>query len=458
MLRRSARRCFSSTAVLLQSGFAYGPGIQSVHPDQCVGNASPFDRTYKGKGWTMNVKSLPVDMMAYFPGGGLQSAWDRQGPQQDPEDPRMPMMLITMGEYLTPAHDSSCSKMLSADYGPIPQSSRLMQLLYANYLEPVCMSRTHGILDSYSKVPNDGVTAADTFTAATDFDDDTAYFGTTMNAVGRASWGAGSTIMESTVVNGGESRVVLGTYCQVMENCVFTSARPENRLHYSHEHERTNPYHTIELDEGQTFISGYVTIEPGCLIESCNLQSYCRIGHGSKLLKGCEIGYHSIILPGSVVAAGTKVGEGEIWGGAPAHKVAKVSKFDYKHQWQPASSHRWAVGLTHKDVTRYGDQTVLWADTMMGLNMLLLEHEKDLSPGVKAQIREFMHGREPYSHTIARLTQAWTPANRVEQTVNDMTSPIPLYKPTRNHNDDSDSDYSGTIFNWKHYWTAESKM
>ena len=442
MLRRTWRRLQGPT-------LGVSEGIGPVHPDAAFGS-TPHSRGYRGPGWTMMTKSLPADLLTYTGGGGLQFSWDRMGRVQDPEDPRMPLMKVVMGEWKSPAQDSACDRMVGAKFGPIPQSSRLMQLLYNNYLEPISMHRVVGELDQYQKVPNH-------CTAFFRIGNST-YIGQTSAIVGQVIASQSTVFMESVVINADRNLVDICESAQIMENVCISVDRTTDLHAYSDPMEKINPYQKQDFYEGQVLIGNGVTIEPGCTLESCRIGHNARIGHNSKILKGSEIGPMSQILPGSVVLKGQLIGEAEIWGGAPAKKLGKVSKFDTKKPWTFAGSHRRAVWHQCKEQSADGDQTTHWQTEMEKLDLLMLRHEGELPAAAQAQIRELIEGREPYTHTIARLTQAWTPCNRVEQTVNDMTSPIPMIKPTRNHNEDADSDYAGTIFNWKHYWTSENKF
>lgn len=441
MLRSRATGALS--AVGARTYFTAAPDpIGKPHPDIQFGHSQ---HGYRGRGWVGAMKQLPVESMIAFGGGSMVGTNDRQFAVQDPEDPRHPLVRAQFGELK--GFDGAVHSIVHASWGEIPKSSRLLQLLYNNYLEPISMHRTLVHLMHWSKVPNNGNMI---------FDSTVEYVGQTACLIGNVFVGAGAVIMEGVVMRADVNQIYIYDGVQVHENVMIIADAPTT-LHHYQRGEGFNPYQTLECSEGVVSVGMNTMIEPNCMIEACQIGTFNRIGHGSRIMKGVTTSLMCHILPGSVVLADTHINEGEIYGGAPARKLGKVSKFEYKKPWFASAHHRDQTAEVLQSHTAYGDQVALWQEEMDKLENLMIEFEDGLSDGVKAQIREFIEGREPYTHTIARITQGWSPANRPDDKMYDHKVPCINMNAHRNHNDDAVSEYTGTIFNWKYYLTGEKR-
>eukprot|EP00760_Papus_ankaliazontas_P021961 PhM_4_TR18776/c0_g1_i1/m.58806 len=415
MMRRSLRRLFH-----IDMG---EPTAGKVHPDVHYGF---MQRTYRGPGWMHKFKMLPAQTFLQPGGMGFSNHYDRQGPLPDPEDPRHPVVRLTnAGE--TMGADGSVRCLIHGSFGPIPQSSRLLQVLYENYLEPFTMHRICGQLNFFGKVP-------------TWFDqlvfDTTEYMGNTVSVVGNVWVSNACAVMEGVTATAGLNDIYLGESSQIHENVCFVTDQPTTLHHYQRD-EAINPYQTMEMSEGMIKIGPNAVIEPNCLIESCDVGACTRIGHNSKIMKGVQIGILSFILPGSVVVADTAIGDGEIWGGAPATKLGKVSKFEWKRPYNHSMLHREQIVHAYNEMSRWGDQSVEYAVEMDNIDTMLVKYEDEIPEGVKAQIRDFVEGREPFHHMVARMTQGWGPANRTDDKTGDCTVPLPSFNYHVKHNDDT---------------------
>jgi carbonic anhydrase/acetyltransferase-like protein (isoleucine patch superfamily) len=436
--RRVAATVAPAAGTATRSYFNAAPDpIGKAHPDIMFGMGSV---SYRGRGWIGAQKQLPQEVLTIHAGDTLTYLNDRQGAVQDPEDPRHPLVRVQFGPE-TKGFDGAVHPMVRANWGPISPASRLLQVLYNNYLEPISMHRVHVPLSHLSKVPNNGLEI---------FQSSISYIGQTTSAVGNVFFGIGSVVMEGCTFRGDVNQIIIQEGCQIMENCAMIADAP-TALHNYQRGEALNPYQTLEGAEGVVKIGMNTIVEPNCMIESCCLGTFNRIGHGTKILKGTTSSAFCHVLPGSVVLADTHMSEGEIWGGAPARKLGKVSKFEYKKPWFQSVHHRDMAEESKNCNTNYGDQVVLWAELNEQLEKLMIQFEGGLSEGVKAQMRDFVEGREPYGHAIARITQGWSPANRPDDKIYDHRVPSIVWNSFRNHNDDSESEYSGTIFNWKGY-------
>lgn len=159
------RRAFSSqssavaaatfTAVPATLGaqrFSNGIGpepITPAHPDVRFG----FYRIdYRGRGWSNLHKQLPADQLC-CEGGALPARLrDRMSHVQDPEDPRHPIVRIQVGEQKL--FDGAVHTIVGGNYGEIRKGSRLLQLLYAHYIEPFSCNRVCVHLRHWDKVPS----------------------------------------------------------------------------------------------------------------------------------------------------------------------------------------------------------------------------------------------------------------------------------------------------------------
>ncbi|EPY19254.1 hypothetical protein STCU_02637 [Strigomonas culicis] len=253
--------------------------------------------------------------------------------------------------------------------------------------------------------------------------------------------------MEGVTIKGDTNCVYIAEGVQILENTCIVSDAPTNLLAYQR-HEAINPYQQWDGMDGVMRIMPNTVIEPNCFLDSCSIGSFNRIGHNSKIMKGVTTGVMAHILPGSVVLKDTKIGDGEIWGGAPAVHVGNVSKFEWKRPYYPSLLHRESVAETYRNMSRYGDQVVHFANAMGELETLMVKFEEDISPSVQEQIKVFEEGREPFHHTITRITQGWTPMNRPDDKTLNTCPPLPGVKMYAEHNTDStEHELNGTYMN-----------
>lgn len=424
MLRRTLRRLGNTTG---------GSGIGQVHPDVMWGY---MQGTYLGPGWVAFVKQLPLETFTMQGGGSPTNINDRSGVMLDPEDPRHPIGIMQWGHN---AHnDGAAIQLTFGKFGEIPSGSRLLQLLYDNYLEPFSMHRVCGHLYFYQKVPNKH---HELLEASVD------YLGQTAALSGQVICGIGSVVMEGVTIRGDTNCVYIAEGCQILENCCICSDAPSDLLAYQRM-EALNPYQQWDGMDGVCRVHNNTIIEPNCYLDSCSVGPYNRIGHNTKIMKGAVTGTMVHILPGSVVLANTRIGDGELWGGAPAVKLGKVSKFEWKRPYYASVIHRENITEAHSDSSRHGDQVVHWADATGKLNTLMIEYEKNVPESVRLRIREFVEGKEPFHHMVTRISQGWSPSCRPEERNLSMQPPLPSIRYYAEHNNDSTpSKYNGTYMN-----------
>jgi carbonic anhydrase/acetyltransferase-like protein (isoleucine patch superfamily) len=307
--------------------------------------------------------------------------------------------------------------------------------MYDNYLEPFSMNRVACQLNFFGKVPN--WNDADLYTAAE-------YIGETATLIGNVVVSNASVVMEGVTANGGLNDIYIGEGTQVLENVCMVGDQPTTLHHYQRD-EAINPYQTMEMTEGIVRIGPNCIIEPNVLLESCQIGACSRIGHNSKIFKGTNIGILCIVMPGTVVVADTNIPDGELWGGAPAHKLGKVSKFEWKRPYYPSVVHKELLIHVYSDMSRYGDQVVEFAHHQDTLETLVVEFEAEVPEGVRAKVREAIEGREPFHHMVARITQGWVPTNRADDKCGDHLIPCIATNYHSRHNDDATGGrYAGT--------------
>ena len=74
-----------------------------------------------------------------------------------------------------------------------------------------------------------------------------------------------------------------------------------------------------------TIIGDNVTIGAGAIIHAATLNDSCAVGAGAQVLDGSVVEASAYVAPGSIVTPGTTVPTGEMWAGAPAKSVRKLT-------------------------------------------------------------------------------------------------------------------------------------
>lgn len=133
-----------------------------------------------------------------------------------------------------------------------------------------------------------------------------------------------TSIWYGSVVRGDENAVSIGAMTSIQERTVVT----------------TDCEHTdISIDTdgtggrvagfpGSVQIGDYVTIEPGCILRACTVESKVIIGAGSVICEGALVESGSMIGSGSVVPPGRRVPAGQLWSGRPVAYVRDLSAVD----------------------------------------------------------------------------------------------------------------------------------
>lgn len=418
--------------------FSQGGPVGAVHPDISFGH---MQQNYSGPSWTAAARQMPSELFLAQSFATMTNYQDLAGLMIDPEDPRHPLML--MQEGVQSMWDGTFHMFSVGDYGQPSRGSRLYQALYDAYLEPFSNNRVCATLSDYYKAPNNMFGSV--FSSAE-------YVAGTASLIGQVVVGMGSVIMEGVTVKADTNCVYIGEGCQILENTMIMSDAPSNLLAYQRQ-ENLNPYQQWDGLDGVCSIKQNTIVEQNCYLDACHIGPFNRIGHGTKIMKGVTTGTMVHILPGSIVLPETKIGDGELYGGAPAIKLGKVSKYEWKRPYFASLLHREAVVDQYRFQTDEGMQLVEHADAMNKLNCLMIQYESDVTPQTKEKIRMFVEGREPYNHTIVRMFQSWSPNVDLHHNPNQQP-PLPSMRVWAEHNKDSDPLASnGSYVNFREFST-----
>jgi carbonic anhydrase/acetyltransferase-like protein (isoleucine patch superfamily) len=135
--------------------------------------------------------------------------------------------------------------------------------------------------------------------------------------IGDVQIGEDSSVWFKTVVRGDVNRIRIGKRTNIQDSCV---------VH-------------VTIDAWPTRIGDGVTIGHGVIVHGCEIQDYCLVGMGARILDGARVGRYSIVAAGSVVREGMVVPERTLVAGVPA--VAKRSLTDEEIGSIEASAQRY---------------------------------------------------------------------------------------------------------------------
>jgi carbonic anhydrase/acetyltransferase-like protein (isoleucine patch superfamily) len=81
--------------------------------------------------------------------------------------------------------------------------------------------------------------------------------------------------------------------------------------------------------EGQgTFIGSDVTIGHMALLHACTLGDGCFVGMRATIMDGCLIERGAMVAAGALITPGKRVKSGELWAGAPAKPIRRLTDED----------------------------------------------------------------------------------------------------------------------------------
>lgn len=131
------------------------------------------------------------------------------------------------------------------------------------------------------------------------------------NVVGNVTIGSNSSVWYGATLRADDNRIIIGDYTNIGERVIVHIAKIQGDI--------------------PTIIGDGVTVKPGAIIHAATLKDHVVIGSGAQVLDGAVIGSNSIVENGAIVPPGTRVPDGEIWGGSPAKCVRKVTADDIKN-------------------------------------------------------------------------------------------------------------------------------
>lgn len=157
------------------------------------------------------------------------------------------------------------------------------------------------------------------------------------SVIGNVELGTASSVWYGAVVRGDANTVSIGARSNVQDRAVlYVSKQPA-----------TEP----------TVIGSSVTIGHGSVVHGATVSDESMIGMGAVVENGATVGKHALVAAGSVVPSKAVVGEGELWAGAPAKMVRKLtseeitamlaSAEDYVNL---AAAHSAEAGKTHEQI------------------------------------------------------------------------------------------------------------
>lgn len=120
--------------------------------------------------------------------------------------------------------------------------------------------------------------------------------------IGQVRLGDDVSIWPGCVVRGDVNTIDIGPDSNIQDLSV---------LHVTHD----GPY----TPGGRALIIGAgVTVGHQAVLHACTVGDHCLVGMGARLLDNVEMAPFSMVAAGSVVPPNKKIGEGELWRGAPA--------------------------------------------------------------------------------------------------------------------------------------------
>lgn len=118
--------------------------------------------------------------------------------------------------------------------------------------------------------------------------------------------------------------VVIGDNCSIWFNAVL-----RGDVHYikvgNHTNIQDGAIIHATYEKYPTNIGNYVSIAHGAIVHGCTIQDNVLIGMGAIVMDDAVVESNSIIAAGSVVTQGTIVKSGNVYGGAPAKLIKKLS-------------------------------------------------------------------------------------------------------------------------------------
>jgi len=119
--------------------------------------------------------------------------------------------------------------------------------------------------------------------------------------------------------------VVIGENSSIWFNCVVRGDVHSIRIgHRSNIQDGT----VVHVSDGthETVIGDDVLVGHNCIIHGCTLESGSFVGMGATVLDGAVVEGGAMVAAGALLTPNKRVPKGELWGGAPAKFLRKLSE------------------------------------------------------------------------------------------------------------------------------------
>eukprot|EP00878_Enallax_costatus_P004912 GHUV01005167.1.p1 GENE.GHUV01005167.1~~GHUV01005167.1.p1 ORF type:complete len:283 (+),score=59.39 GHUV01005167.1:213-1061(+) len=129
--------------------------------------------------------------------------------------------------------------------------------------------------------------------------------------IGNVTLGNQTSVWYGAILRGDINAIVVGDKTNIQDNVVVHVAR-----------------HSIGTGSSgaqPTIIGSAVTVGHGATLHACKIGDGCLVGMGATLLDGVVLEPGSIVAAGAILPPGTTVKTGEVWAGAPAKLLRKLS-------------------------------------------------------------------------------------------------------------------------------------
>ncbi|QYR53234.1 gamma carbonic anhydrase family protein [Lysobacter soyae] len=136
------------------------------------------------------------------------------------------------------------------------------------------------------------------------------YIDEAARVIGDVVLGNDVSVWPFTVIRGDVNFVRIGDRTNVQDGTV---------VHVSHD----GPH--AKLGGFATVIGADVTIGHKAIVHACRIEDACLVGMGSTVLDGAVIEKHGFLGANALLSPGKVIGSGEMWLGAPAKFVRKLS-------------------------------------------------------------------------------------------------------------------------------------
>jgi carbonic anhydrase/acetyltransferase-like protein (isoleucine patch superfamily) len=117
--------------------------------------------------------------------------------------------------------------------------------------------------------------------------------------------------------------VVIGRECSIWFNTVIRGDVNSIRIGDRVNIQDGSVLHTL-YEKSTIEIGNDVSVGHNVTLHGCRIHDYALIGMGAVVMDDAEVGAGAIVAAGSVVLSRTKIGPGELWGGAPAKFIKQV--------------------------------------------------------------------------------------------------------------------------------------